>query len=112
MTANTHTTAPSTTRSGKSHGALHVAADLRLAGVAVDDQDDVALADVLVQGVRLADLELDGQDKGSPAWNAGTAYQQGQTKPWAAAHYETVARQWAHCANTLTAAAPGRGRDQ
>lgn len=112
MTANAHPTAPAMTCSGKSHAVLHVAAALRGAGVDVDVVDDVALADVLVLGVRLADLQLDSLEKGSPAWNAGMAYQAGLAQPWAVPHYETLAREWAYCANALATVAAERGRDQ
>jgi hypothetical protein len=105
-------TATATTRTGKTHAVLHVAAQLRMADVADDDQDDVALADVLVLGTRLADLQLNSLEKGSPAWNACHAYQAGHAQPWAAGHYETLTRHWAHYANALNEATTERGRDQ
>lgn len=63
------------------------------------DQDDVALDDVLVQGVRMADLDVATLVKGSAAWNAATAYALRAYLPHAAGHFEGLAREWAALAN-------------
>ncbi len=69
------------------------------------DQDDVAVDDLLVQGVRMADLKPENLAQGSPAWNAAAAYRLITYFPNAAAHFENAAREWAALANAPTPAA-------
>ncbi|HEX4811704.1 MAG TPA: hypothetical protein VFV66_02990 [Nonomuraea sp.] len=80
-------------------------------------QDDVAVDDLLVQGVRMADLKPENLAQGSPAWNAAAAYRLIAYLPYAAAHFENLAREWAALANAQPPAASTgdnreRGREQ
>lgn len=118
MTAYANQPTTNTAGAGKTHGALAAAASVVASVVAASGdtlgtaQCDVALDDVLVLGVRMADLRPENLEKGSPAWNACAAYTLCQVQPWAASHYEGLAREWAHGANALNEVAAERGRDQ